>query len=53
MNANLLLNLDGAITTEIVRDSLKLVLKEREEARKRKQKVDSDPNKKMAKIFSF
>ena len=49
----LIINLDGAITTEIVRDSLKLVLKEREEARKRKQKVNSDPNKKMAKIFSF
>ena len=49
----LLINLDGSITTEIVRDSLKLVLKEREESRKRKQKNDSNPNKKFAKIFSF
>ncbi len=46
----LLINLDGNITTEIIRDSLQLVMKEREEARKRKQKENET---KQTKIFSI
>jgi uncharacterized protein YxjI len=34
----LIIDLDGCITTDIVRDSLQLVMKDREESRKRKQK---------------
>jgi len=36
-DCELLINLDGSITTELVRDSLKLVMKEREAARLRKK----------------
>ena len=46
----LIINLDGYITKDIVRDSLQLVMKDREEARKRYQK---DKGIKQTKIFSI
>ena len=46
----LIINLDGCITTDIVRDALQLVMKDREEARKRKQK-EKEINQ--TKIFRF
>ncbi len=48
----LIINIDGAITTETVRDSLKLVLKDRDDARRRKQKENSTIQN-PAKIFSI
>ena len=50
MSANLIINLDGSITTDIVRDSLQLVMKDREESRKRKQK---EKEIQQTKIFSM
>lgn len=48
----LIINLNGDITTEIVRDSLRLVMKERETARIRKQKNNETNNEaNLAKIF--
>ena len=46
----LLINLDGNISTDDIRDSLILVQKEREEARKRKQKYN-ETHQKQTKIF--
>ena len=46
----LIIDLDGYITTDIVRDSLHLVMKDREVARKRKQK---EKDIKQTKIFSI
>ncbi len=46
----LIINLDGSITTDVVRDSLHLVMKDREEARKRYQQ---EKEIKQTKIFSI
>ncbi|MGA9295265.1 MAG: hypothetical protein WBV81_21935 [Ignavibacteriaceae bacterium] len=46
----LIVNLDGCITTDIVCDSLQLVMKDREESRKRKQKEKEITN---TEIFSI
>jgi len=44
-DCELLINLDGSITTELVRDSLKLVMKEREAARiRKKQSMNQSKN---------
>ncbi len=44
-DCELLINLDGSITTELVRDSLKLVMKEREAARiRKKQSINQSKN---------
>ncbi|MGB5896527.1 MAG: hypothetical protein WBG58_20310 [Ignavibacteriaceae bacterium] len=54
-DCELLINLDGNITTGLVRDSLKLVMKERESARIRKEKLLNRSNNetKGANIFGI
>ena len=54
-DCELIINLDGNITTETVRDNLKTVLKERESARKRKLKSQSrlENENRQSKIFNI
>jgi len=43
-DCELIINIDGSITTEIVRDNLREVNKQREAARKRKQRLQEGKN---------
>ena len=55
-DCELIINIDGSITTEIVRDNLREVNKQREASRRRKQKAQeekSNRNNDFSKIFKM